>query len=125
MHMTLDTRRLRYLLVAMLALIVGAGVYAFTATNTVNNSAVGSGSQVISGYTISNISYHLNAADPSKLDSVTFDMAPTTATVVKIKLTAAGPWYSCVNSSGSATCDTTSPQADPASPDQLTVVATD
>jgi hypothetical protein len=123
--MTLDTRRIRYLLLVVLALIVAAGVYAFTATNTVADSAVGSGSKAISGYDITNISYHLNALDPSKLDSVTFDMAPTTATVVKIKLTAAGPWYSCVNSSGSATCDTTSPQADPASPDELTVVATD
>lgn len=123
--MTIDTRRLRYLLVAILAVLVAVGAYAFTATNTVGNSAVGSGSQTISGYDITNISYHLNATDPSKLDSVTFAMTPTTATVVKIRLTAAGSWYTCANSAGSVTCDTTSPQADPASPDSLTVVATD
>lgn len=123
--MTIDIRRTRYLLVALLAVIVAVGAYAFTASNTVNSSRVGSGSQTISGYTITGITYTLNATDPSKLDQVAFTMAPTTATTVKIKLTAAGSWYSCVNSSGSVTCDTTSPQADPASPDNLTVVASD
>jgi hypothetical protein len=123
--MTIDTRKLRYLLAALLALLVAVGAYAFTASNTVGTSRVGSGSQTISGYTISNISYQLNSSDPTKLDQVTFTIAPASATTVKIQLTSGGAWYSCTNSSGSVTCATTSPQADPASPDNLTVVASE
>ena len=78
----------------------------------------------ISGYTITNIAYGLNATTPTNLDSVSFTIAPTTATTVKAQLAAAGTWYSCSNTAGSVTCNTTSPQATVAAATQLTVVAT-
>lgn len=121
MRLHLFPRR-RTVLVALLALAVACGVYAYAATNTVPGSNAGSGSGAISGYTVSSIAYTLNATTPTNLDQVAFTIAPTTGTV-KAQLAAAGSWYSCTNSAGSVTCTTTSPQATAAGATQLTVVA--
>ena len=104
--------------------VLGSAAYAFTASNTVPATTAGSGSGAISGYTVSAVAYNLNATTPTNLDSVAFTIAPTTASVVKIQLAAAGTWYSCTNTSGSVSCNTTSPQATVAGATNLTVVAT-
>jgi hypothetical protein len=106
------------------ALALGAGVYAYAASNTVPSTTAGAGSGTISGYTVSSVAYGLNATTPTNLDQVTFTIAPTTATTVKAQLASAGTWYSCTNTAGSVTCNTTSPQATVAAATQLTVVAT-
>ncbi|HZR96999.1 MAG TPA: hypothetical protein VFA56_14985 [Gaiellaceae bacterium] len=118
------TRRHRHrlLLAAALAAIVAPAAYAFTASNTVPNTTAGSGSGTISGYTVSSVSYTLNASNPQNVDAVSFTIAPTTGTV-KAQLVSGGSWYSCTNSAGSVTCATTSPQATAAAVNQLTVVA--
>ena len=121
--MTFLRRPSRTLLVAILALSIGAGVYAYAATNTVPGSTAGSGSGTISGYTVSSIAYTLNATTPTNLDQVAFTIAPAAATTVKVQLAAAGSWYSCTNTAGSVTCNTTSPQATAVAATQLTVVA--
>lgn len=100
------------------------GAYAYTAANTVPATSAGSGSGAISGYAVSNVQYVLNATTPTDIDSVTFDVSPTVAAVVRAQLVTAGPFYSCINTAGSVSCDTTSPQATVAAADQLTVVAT-
>ena len=120
--MRLRRKRNRYLLAAVAAAVVAPAAYAFTAANTVPSSNAGSGSGAISGYTISNISYTLNASNPQNVDQVAFTIAPTTGTV-KAQLVSGGSWYACTNSSGSVTCATTSPQATAAAVNQLTVVA--
>ncbi len=120
--MRLRRKRHRYLLAAAVAAVVAPAAYAFTAANTVPNSNAGSGSGTISGYTVSNVSYTLNAANPQNVDQVAFTIAPTTGTV-KAQLVSGGSWYACTNSSGSVTCATTSPQATAAGVNQLTVVA--
>lgn len=112
------------ILIAALAAAVGAASYAFTATNTVPDTHAGVGSGTISGFTITNVAYTMNAADGDKLDQVAFTIDSNTANV-KIRLTAAGTWYACTNSSGSVTCDTTSPQATVTAADELTVAAAD
>ena len=118
-------KRRRSLFVALLAAgVVGSAAYAFTASNTVPATSAGSGSGAISGYTVSAVAYNLNATTPTNLDSVAFTIAPTTASVVKIQLAAAGSWYSCTNTAGSVSCNTTSPQATVAGATNLTVVAT-
>jgi len=117
-------RRRSVLAALVVAGVLGSSAYAFTATNTVPASTAGSGSGAISGYTVSAIAYTLNATTPTNLDAVTFTIAPTTASVVKIELAAAGAWYTCANASGSVTCNTTSPQATVAAATSLTVVAT-
>jgi hypothetical protein len=114
----------RWILVLAVVAALGTAAYVFTATNTVPDTSAGSGSGTISGYTITNVQYSLNATNPQNLDAVTFTISPTAASVVKIQLASGGSWYSCTNTSGSVSCTTTSPQATVAAATQLTVVAT-
>jgi hypothetical protein len=87
----------------MMVLVLAAAIYGFAAANTVPESGAGDGSGTISGYTISNISYALNAATPSNIDSVSFDVTPTAgagaASTVYVQLNGA-TWDSCANTGG-------------------------
>jgi hypothetical protein len=111
---------------AVLALTAAlvAGVYAFTAANTVPTSKAGDGSGAISGYVLSSVHYNLNASSPQNIDSVTFtvDSAPPSGSTIKAQLDPAGSWYTCTNVTTSVTCTTTSPQATVAAATQLRVV---
>lgn len=118
-------------LVGSLALVAGilaAGAVALTAANTVPASKAGDGSGTITGFTISNVDYVLNATNPGNIDSVTFttDTAPGTGATVKIKLVSSGSdWYSCTMSGTpaiNASCTTTSPQATVSAANELRVV---
>jgi hypothetical protein len=123
--MTKPTFHLRLLIVVVLVVLAATGAYVFTASNTVPATKAGSGSGAITGYTISNVAYNLNATDPNNIDTVTFDIAPTAAGTVKIQLLNGGTWYDCTNSSGSVSCDTTVGSQATVNPAvQLTVVAT-
>jgi hypothetical protein len=116
-------RRGRLLITIVVAGVLATATYAFTASNTVPASKAGDGSGVISGYTVTNVAYTLNATNPANLDSVGFTLDAAAGTV-KIKLVAAGStWFSCTNPSGNTwTCATTGAAVAPA--DQLQVVAT-
>jgi hypothetical protein len=116
-------QRRALLTAAALAVVLSIGGYAFTASNTVPNASLGQGANTISGYTVSSVAYNLNAATPSNVDSVSFTIAPTTATSVKIQLAPAGSWYSCTNTAGSVSCATTAPQATAVAATALNVVA--
>ena len=110
---------------ASLIIILAISTYAFAAANTVPATKAGDGSGVISGYTVSNVAYNLNATDPSSLDSVDFTLSAA-ATQAQIKLVAAGStWYTCAIVTGNNwTCDTTvGTVATVASMDELKVVA--
>ena len=121
----LRRKRLRIAIPLVIAAAVLAfASYAFTAANTVPPSSAGSGSGAITGYTISNIGYNLNASTPTDLDGVTFTITPAAASQVKVQLAGGGSWYSCGNAAGSVTCNTTSPQATVAGATTLTVVST-
>ena len=109
--------------IGSLVVVLSVSGYAFTASNTVPNASLGQGSNTISGYTVSSVAYNLNASNPANLDSVTFTISPTTASLVKIQLASGGSWYSCTNTSGSVSCTTTSPQATAAAATSLNVVA--
>ena len=121
--MSFSLPRRRILIVAMLAIGVASGVYAYAATNTVPNSTAGAGSGTISGYTVTNVAYTLNTTTPTNLDQVAFTIAPTTAATLKVQLAAAGAWYTCANETAACACNTTSPQATAAAATRLTVVA--
>jgi hypothetical protein len=122
--MTKTIRSPRFLIVLLVVLLAMIGTYAFTASNTVPATQAGSGSGAISGYTISNVAYTLNA-NPNNIDAVTFTISPAAAGTVKIQLVSGGTWYDCTNSSGSVSCDTTvGTQATVAPANNLTVVAT-
>jgi hypothetical protein len=118
------TRPRTILAVAFLAVVLAAGAYAFTASNTVPGSNAGSGSGAVSGYTATNLTYTLDGTDPSTIDTLTFTIAPTTTSVVKVKAGTTGSWKTCSNSSGTITCDyNASPISVGAVLDQITVVA--
>jgi hypothetical protein len=123
--MTKPSLHIRLLLVLVLVVLAATGAYVFTASNTVPGTNAGSGSGVISGYTISGVAYNLNASNPNNIDTTTFTIAPTTAGTVKIQLVSGGTWYDCTNTAGSVSCDTTvGTQATVSPANQLTVVAT-
>lgn len=110
--------------VAGVAAIVAAAAFAFTAANTVPDSKAGEGTGTITGYVVDSVHYTLNAADPSKVDSVAFnlDAAPVAGGVVRARLVAAGTWYNCTNVGVAVTCVTTAPQATTITSTALTVV---
>lgn len=115
--------RRRLIIVSVLAIAVASGAFAYAAANTVPNSNAGSGTGTISGYTVTNVAYTLNATTPTNLDAVTFTVSPAATATLRVQLAAAGSWYTCANAAGSATCNTTSPQATAVAATALTVVA--
>ena len=107
------------------ALLAGALIgKASTSSNTVPNATVGQGSAAASPYAVSGVTYSLNTTLPQNIDQVSFTISPTNARVVKARLSDAGSFYSCTNTSGAVTCATTSPQATATGSTNLTVVAT-
>ena len=119
-------RRWSTLLVVVIAAAVGLAGYAFTAANTFPSGApnAGDGSEPISGYAVTAISYTLNGANPRLIDAVNFDLDDTANTVLAA-VTAGGTLYPCSLVSGmSWTCATTAPvQTTVALADELTVLA--
>ena len=111
--------------ILFVGLITMASVYAFAAANVVPTSGAGDGSEVISGYTVSNVTYDTNDdGDPSTLDEVTFDLAgAATPTEVFAQVDASSPsWFTCTaGTPPSWACTITSTNTVDA--DQLTVVA--
>ncbi len=102
-------RAYKVLLLAAALLILSTTAYAFAASNTVLVSNAGDGSQVISGYTVTNVHYNLNTSDPASIDSLTFTISPALPAggTVTVQLVSAGAWYACSVSGGtSVTCTT-------------------
>lgn len=91
-------RSSKLFVVVLVVLVLATSAYAFAATNTVPASRAGEGSGAISGYTVSNIVYTFDTANPSNLTQVAFDLDAAAATV-KVSLTAAGTLQSCANPS--------------------------
>lgn len=105
----------------MIAAVVVAssmGASVLTATNLVPTTAAGEGSNTISGYTITDIAFNLNASDYSNIDSVTFTATAdggslaTVLTTLVAKFDASAGFYDCVRVGGVApahnvSCDTT------------------
>lgn len=90
-----------------IALVVGmisAGTFAFTNTNTVDESFAGQGTDVISGFIVSGVTYSASASNPHKMSSVSFSLDKA-AKEVKVSLIDAADnattgatgqtWYSC------------------------------
>jgi len=118
---------------AVIAIVVIAGgAYAFTASNTVPATTAGAGAGVVSGYTITNLHYNLNATTPGNVDGLTFTISPavpstgTGKVIVSAALSTGGPTtYTCTTDTAgtTATCATTSPQLTAALLTGVTVVA--
>jgi len=122
----------RILVAAVAALSVAGGAYAFTAANTVPTSTAGAGSGTVSGYTVTNLHYGLNATTPINVDTLTFNVSPVIPStssgkvIAQATLSSGGPnTYSCTtNTAGdTVTCATTSPQLTADKLTSVTVVA--
>jgi hypothetical protein len=113
-------RSIRAIVTLSVVAIVGAGTYAFTASNSVTAKAAGAGSAAITGYTVSSVAYTLNSTDPQNIDSVAFAISPAAAATVKASLDGSN-WFSCTNTAGAVACTTSG--ATVASASSLTVVA--
>jgi hypothetical protein len=116
----------------VVALAIGGGAYAFTASNTVPASNAGAGSGAVSGYTVTNLHYALDASTPANIDSLTFTINPVVPNtgsgkvVISAALSTGGPTnYTCSTDTTGATvtCATTSPQLTAALLTGVTVVA--
>ncbi len=87
--------------IVVLAAAAAVGAYAFTASNTITDAgSAGIGSQTISGYDVTNVSYTQDGTDPSKWTAVDFTLDQA-ATQVQVKfddsnsvLTTSG-WIDC------------------------------
>jgi hypothetical protein len=92
-------RNFKVLLIVFVAIVIAGSAYAFAAQNTVADSAAGYKANVVPGYTVTNIAYDLNATDPTVVDAITFDIAPSSGTVVaaivKLQTATGGAWTDC------------------------------
>jgi 3D (Asp-Asp-Asp) domain-containing protein len=93
--------------VVILAAAAAVGAYAFTASNTIADAGnAGIGQQTISGYTVTNVAYTQDHADPSKLVAVDFTLDKL-ATQVQVKFDdsqnqiASSGWIDCGANNGS------------------------
>ncbi len=93
-------RATRILVALLCAGALGAGTYAYTASNTVAASKAGDGNAAITGYSVTNVTYTRNATDPTLLGSYSFDVnAPATRVDAK-PVTAQATYDSCTNTAG-------------------------
>ena len=116
----------KFLVLILMILALSGFTYAFAASNIVPDTSAGDGAGVVTGYTVTNVVYNLNPANPSNLDSVTFTLSAPAAQVT-IRLEAAGTtWFTCtIATLTSVTCPTVLPtQATVLLIDTLQVVAT-
>ncbi len=116
----------------VVAMAIAGGAYAFTAANTVPATTAGAGSGVVSGYTVTNIHYGLDATTPANIDTLTFNVSPVIPNtgagkvIAQTTLSTGGPNnYTCTTDTTGAvvTCATTSPQLTATLLTGVTVVA--
>jgi len=122
----------RLLLTGVAAAAVAGGAYAFTAANTVPTGTAGAGVGTVSGFTVTNVHYGLNATTPTNIDLLTFTISPAIPSTssgkvdVSATLTTGGPNpYTCTTDTPgtTVTCATTAPQLTAALLTGITVVA--
>ena len=91
------------LLIIIVALLLSGFTYAFAAANTVPGSKAGDGFGAISGYSVSNIVYTLDATTPSEIDSVSFQL-DAAASTVKARVEDTASFSDCTYSAPTWTC---------------------
>jgi hypothetical protein len=97
---------------------------AFTAANVVPGTKAGDGAGAITGYTVTNVQYQLDAADASLIESVSFTL-DAAATSVRAKVVAASTTYTtCTNTGGNNWSGDINPDPTVLSADELRVIAT-
>ncbi len=117
--------RPRTLIAVLAVLVIMIAAYAYAAANVVPETGAGDGTGTISGYTVTNVQYTLNPANPTEISSVAFLITPTAGAGpvrdVRVQLVNGGAWFTCTPAGNSATCTITGVTALAA--DQFRVVA--
>jgi FlaG/FlaF family flagellin (archaellin) len=117
-------RRRRTILVLLAAAALSLFTFAFTAANIVPGSRAGDGAGTITGYTVSNVEYALDATNPANIESVSFTLDATAGTVKAKLVQASGTYTDCTNTGGNDwSCDV-EPDPTVLSVDELRVIAT-
>lgn len=98
---------MRLLAALAIGLAIAGTVLGLAATNVVPDSSAGDGSGNVTGYTVSNITYTLNSANPQQVDKVSFQLSPSGAQTVKASVDNGSTWASCSLSGSTWTCDFT------------------
>ena len=120
----------KYIAIALIILTLAVIAYAYAAANDVPESGAGYGQGAISGYTISNIDYTLLSSDPSKVESVSLDVAATSGApdpdIVQISVDGS-TWISCTGPTVNTWACAFATESEPliSAMDNLEVVATD
>jgi len=105
----------------VLALLASGSSYALTSSNRFAPPKSGSGTGAISGFTVSNVHYELDAIHPTTYSAVTFDLDGTAGDVRARVLGAAATFSTCSVTTGTSwTCPITNAVAES---DSLTVIA--
>lgn len=69
------SRLFRSVIILIIALVFASTAYALAASNTLADAGkAGDGSNAISGYTVTGVTYNLDVTDPSLVASVEFDL---------------------------------------------------
>jgi post-segregation antitoxin (ccd killing protein) len=101
-HRTFRLRRLLWL--AGLVAVLAFGSYAFTASLSVPNGAAAEGAGIVNGYTVGTPSYTLDAANPTLVKQVVFNVSNTVtaSTAAQVSADAGTHWQSCAQGAISA-----------------------
>ncbi len=98
--------RYRILILIVLTLVLGTASYGFAAGNTVPAGVAGEGMGVISGYTVSSVTYLLDSSLPTQFDSVAFTLSANASDVyVGIGNGVTTYWTGCAGGPTNFTCD--------------------
>jgi hypothetical protein len=105
-------RNFKVVLFVVAILVIAGSAYAFAAQNTIEDSAAGYKASTVPGYAVTNVAYDLDDTDPTTVDAITFDIAPSSgsaaAVLVKVQTAGGGGWTDCTLSgagpSKAATC---------------------
>lgn len=69
------SRTFRSIIILIVALVFASTAYALAASNTLADAGkAGDGSNTVSGYTVTGVTYNLDAGNPSLIASVEFDL---------------------------------------------------
>ena len=90
----------------IVVLVFATAAYAFAASNTLADAGkAGDGSNTVSGYTVTNVTYNLDATDPSLVASVEFDLdAAASEVAASISDGTTETFGTCTNSGTHWTC---------------------
>jgi hypothetical protein len=98
-------RKIAAVLAFVLAAVIGASAYAFTASNTVAEHSAGAGAATVSGYEVKSPANYTFSGDGLTMTEVTFELDKA-ASDVQVALTKGTPeqkdWTDCGASEGGA-----------------------